>query len=44
LKQGIYQVLTLELPHVTAEYRDSILALREIYRPGTFCQAAHQSF
>jgi AcrR family transcriptional regulator len=43
LKQGIYQVLTLELPHVTPEYREPVLALRETYRPGTFCQAAHPS-
>lgn len=43
LKQGIYQVLTLELPHVTAEYRESVLALRETYCPGTFCEMAHQN-
>lgn len=41
LKQGIYQVLTLELPYVTPEYREPVLALRETYRQGTFCQAAH---
>ncbi|MBY6033796.1 TetR/AcrR family transcriptional regulator [Marinobacter daepoensis] len=33
LKQGIYQVLTLEVPYVTPEYRDRVLALREKYRP-----------
>jgi len=34
LKQGIYQVLTLELPYLTLAYRDRVLALREQYRPG----------
>lgn len=33
LRQGIYQVLTLELPYLTDEFHDSILALREKYRP-----------
>ncbi|WP_273425566.1 TetR/AcrR family transcriptional regulator [Marinobacter sp.] len=33
LKQGIYQVLTLELPYLTPAYRDRVLALREQYRP-----------
>jgi AcrR family transcriptional regulator len=33
LKQGIYQVLTLELPYLTPAYRDRVLALREKYRP-----------
>jgi AcrR family transcriptional regulator len=33
LRQGIYQVLTLELPYLTEEFRDSVIALREKYRP-----------
>ena len=33
LKQGIYQVLTLELPYLTPAYRSQVLALREKYRP-----------
>lgn len=33
LKQGIYQVLTLELPYLTPAYRERVLALRENYRP-----------
>ena len=33
LKQGIYQVLTLELPYLTPAYRDRVMALREKYRP-----------
>jgi AcrR family transcriptional regulator len=33
LKQGIYQVLTLEVPYLTPEYRERVLALREKYRP-----------
>lgn len=38
LKQGIYQVLTLELPYLTPEYRERVLALREKYRPALACQ------
>ncbi len=33
LKQGIYQVLTLEIPYLTPEFREDVLALREKYRP-----------
>lgn len=33
LKQGIYQVLTLEIPYLTPAYRDRVMALREKYRP-----------
>jgi len=33
LKQGIYQVLTLEIPYLTTEYREQVMALREKYRP-----------
>ncbi len=33
LKQGIYQVLTLEIPYLTADYREQVMALREKYRP-----------
>ncbi len=33
LKQGIYQVLTMEMPYVSEAYRDTVLALREKYRP-----------
>ena len=33
LKQGIYQVLTLEMPYLTADYRDRVISLRENYRP-----------
>ncbi|MDX1634530.1 MAG: TetR/AcrR family transcriptional regulator [Marinobacter sp.] len=33
LKQGIYQVLTLELPYLTPAFREPVLALREKYRP-----------
>jgi AcrR family transcriptional regulator len=33
LKQGIYQVLTLEIPYLTPSYRERVLALREKYRP-----------
>ncbi|MDO6441451.1 MULTISPECIES: TetR/AcrR family transcriptional regulator [unclassified Marinobacter] len=33
LKQGIYQVLTLELPYLTPAYREQVMALREKYRP-----------
>jgi len=33
LKQGIYQVLTLEIPWLTPACREQVLALREKYRP-----------
>ncbi len=33
LKQGIYQVLTLELPYLTPQYHDAVMAIRERYRP-----------
>ncbi|MGF2734263.1 TetR/AcrR family transcriptional regulator [Marinobacter sp. DUT-1] len=33
LKQGIYQVLTLEIPYLTTDYREQVMALREKYRP-----------
>ncbi|MDV3502318.1 TetR/AcrR family transcriptional regulator [Marinobacter sp. M-5] len=33
LKQGIYQVLTLEVPYLTFAYRERVMALRERYRP-----------
>ena len=33
LRQGIYQVLTLELPYVEPEHRSDIEALREHHRP-----------
>lgn len=33
LKQGIYQVLTLEIPYLTESYREQVMALREKYRP-----------
>ncbi|HBM48790.1 MAG TPA: TetR family transcriptional regulator, partial [Marinobacter sp.] len=33
LKQGIYQVLTLEIPYLTPEYRERVMVLREKYRP-----------
>lgn len=33
LKQGIYQVLTLEIPYLTPEYREAVMTLREKYRP-----------
>lgn len=33
LKQGIYQVLTLEVPYLTPAYRERVMALREKYRP-----------
>ncbi|NMT62459.1 TetR/AcrR family transcriptional regulator [Marinobacter orientalis] len=33
LKQGIYQVLTLEIPYLTENYREQVMALRENYRP-----------
>lgn len=33
LKQGIYQVLTLEMPYLTDEYVEPVTALRERYRP-----------
>ncbi|MBZ0335059.1 hypothetical protein MARI_30770 [Marinobacter sp. JH2] len=33
LKQGIYQVLTLEMPYLMPEYRDEVMRLRENYRP-----------
>lgn len=33
LKQGIFQVLTLELPYVTEPHHEAVLALRERYRP-----------
>jgi AcrR family transcriptional regulator len=33
LKQGIYQVLTLEIPYLTSDYRERVMALREKYRP-----------
>jgi hypothetical protein len=33
LKQGIYQVLTLEMPYLTPEYRERVMVLREKYRP-----------
>ena len=33
LKQGIYQVLTLEIPYLTPAYRERVMALREKYRP-----------
>lgn len=33
LKQGIYQVLTLEMPYLADEYYDRIAVIREQYRP-----------
>lgn len=33
LKQGIYQVLTLEMPYVTEAYQEDVRLLREQYRP-----------
>ena len=33
LKQGIYQVLTLEIPYLTPAYREQVMTLREKYRP-----------
>lgn len=33
LKQAIYQVLTLEIPYLTPEYRERVMILRERYRP-----------
>lgn len=33
LKQGIFQVLTLEMPYLQADYRDEVMAIRERYRP-----------
>ncbi len=33
LRQGIYQVLTLEMPYVTERYHDEVMDLRERYRP-----------
>jgi len=33
LKQGIYQVLTLEIPYLTPDYRERVMTLREKYRP-----------
>jgi len=33
LRQGIYQVLTLEIPYLTDEFREPVMALRERYRP-----------
>ena len=33
LKQAIYQVLTLEIPYLTPEYRERVMILREKYRP-----------
>ncbi len=33
LKQGIYQVLTLEIPYVMPAYREQVMELREKYRP-----------
>lgn len=36
LKQGIYQVLTLELAYVTPEYQQQLTDLRSRYRPAMF--------
>ncbi|MDC0662256.1 TetR/AcrR family transcriptional regulator [Marinobacter sp. SS21] len=33
MKQGIYQVLTLEIPYLTPDFHDRVMALREQYRP-----------
>lgn len=33
LKQGVYQVLTLEIPYLTPAYRERVMELREKYRP-----------
>ncbi|WP_404365340.1 TetR/AcrR family transcriptional regulator [Marinobacter sp.] len=33
LKQGIYQVLTLELPYLTPAFREPVMRIREKYRP-----------
>ncbi len=33
MKQGIYQVLTLEIPYLAPDFRDQVMALREQYRP-----------
>ncbi|RBW49072.1 TetR/AcrR family transcriptional regulator [Marinobacter sp. F3R11] len=33
LKQGIYQVLTIEVPYLTPAYREQVMVLREQYRP-----------
>jgi len=36
LKQGIYQVLTLELPYLTPESAANLRAIRETYRPDPY--------
>ncbi|MEQ5835678.1 TetR/AcrR family transcriptional regulator [Marinobacter sp. NFXS9] len=33
LKQGIFQVLTLEMPYLRDAYREDVMAIRERYRP-----------
>lgn len=33
LKQGVYQVLTLELPYLAPAYRERVMEIREQYRP-----------
>jgi hypothetical protein len=33
LKSGIYQVITLEVPYIAEAHKQTILALREKYRP-----------
>ncbi|MFO7786691.1 MAG: TetR/AcrR family transcriptional regulator [Halospina sp.] len=33
LRQGIYQVLTLEMPYLTEAYYERVVAIREQYRP-----------
>lgn len=33
LKQGIFQVLTMEIPYLTPGYRDEVMRIRESYRP-----------
>lgn len=40
LKEGIYQVLTLEIPYLREPYRDQVMALREQYRPSLMTRKA----
>lgn len=35
LRQGVYQVITMEIPYLTDEYRDRVLSLQQKYLPGS---------
>lgn len=43
LRQGVYQVLTLEMPYLTEAYYERVAAIREQYRPDITVSGAPQA-